>query len=145
MIQETVLSLKQIAELAALANGIIPADDRDSGAAAVHAGPGIASNIRFHPYAEIYLEGLEDADRFSQEMFDRGTTELDLRQMDELMSRLRDDSPVFFRFLRSDVCAIYLSDPGVWQRIGFPGESSFTGGYRDFDQDPSKQDPSKKE
>ena len=52
----------------------------------------------------------------------------------DLMARLRDESPDFFRQLRSDVCLIYLSDPGVWQRIGFPGESVETGGYPDFDQ-----------
>src|ERR1041385_3923811 len=33
-----------------------------------------------------------------------------------------------------DVAAMYLSDPGVWQRIGFPGPSTASGGYPDFDQ-----------
>ena len=28
-----------------------------------------------------------------------------------------------------DVCALYLSDPAVWRRIGFPGPSAETGGY----------------
>jgi hypothetical protein len=36
---ETPVTLHDIAALAALANGIIPADGRDAGAAAVHAGP----------------------------------------------------------------------------------------------------------
>jgi hypothetical protein len=27
-----------------------------------------------------------------------------------------------------------MSDPGVWQRIGFPGPSTEAGGYPDFDQ-----------
>jgi hypothetical protein len=40
----------------------------------------------------------------------------------------------FFRQLRMDVCALYLSDPGVWARIGFPGPSTAQGGYPDFDQ-----------
>ena len=40
----------------------------------------------------------------------------------------------YFRQLRMDVCALYLSDAGVWQRMGFPGASSEAGGYPDFDQ-----------
>jgi hypothetical protein len=32
------------------------------------------------------------------------------------------------------VCALYLSDAGVWQRIGFPGPSSASGGHPDYDQ-----------
>ena len=47
---------------------------------------------------------------------------------------LRDRMPDFFRQLRMDACASYMSDPGVWQRIGFPGPSTDTGGYPDFDQ-----------
>ena len=42
--------------------------------------------------------------------------------------------PGFFKQLRMDTCALYLSDPGVWARIGFPGPSSAQGGYPDFDQ-----------
>ena len=33
---------------------------------------------------------------------------------------------------------MYLRDPAVWQRIGFPGPSTASGGYDDFDQ-PQKQ------
>ena len=40
---ETPITLTDIATLAALANGIIPADERDAGAAAVHAGQGLRS------------------------------------------------------------------------------------------------------
>ena len=43
---ETPVTLADIATLAALANGIIPADERDAGAASVHAGPGIAERMR---------------------------------------------------------------------------------------------------
>ena len=60
--------------------------------------------------------------------------ELDAAQVSELLMALSARSPAFFRQLRADVCALYLSDPGVWQRIGFPGPSSDTGGYPDFDQ-----------
>ena len=52
----------------------------------------------------------------------------------ELLDAIRDQSPGFFRLLRADVCALYLSDAGVWHRIGFPGPSSASGGYPDFDQ-----------
>jgi hypothetical protein len=47
---------------------------------------------------------------------------------------LRDQCPAFFKQLRMDVSALYLSDPEVWQRIGFPGPSTDRGGYPDFDQ-----------
>jgi len=47
---------------------------------------------------------------------------------------MRVDAPGFFKQLRMDVAALYLGDPGVWRRIGFPGPSTDTGGYPDFDQ-----------
>ena len=134
MIEETTLTLAQIAQLSVLADGIIPADHRDAGAASVHAGPTIASKIRMNPYAHIYLDGLADAERIATDEFGCRTVELDSEQVAALMTRLLDESPDFFRQLRSDVCLIYLSDPGVWQRIGFPGESAEEGGYPDFDQ-----------
>ena len=56
---ETSITLKDITTLAVLANGIIPADDRDAGAAAVHAGPGIAERMRWSPYADVYVDGLK--------------------------------------------------------------------------------------
>jgi len=45
-------------------------------------------------------------------------------QIHELIATLRDALPAFFKQLRLDVSALYLSDPGIWQRIGFPGPSS---------------------
>jgi hypothetical protein len=51
-----------------------------------------------------------------------------------LLGLLREHSPHFFRLLRADVCALYLSDAGVWQRIGFPGPSAEFGGHPDFAQ-----------
>jgi hypothetical protein len=44
--------------------------------------------------------------------------------------RVREEG--FFRQLRMDVSAVYLNDPGVWERIGFPGPSVMSGGYADF-------------
>ncbi|MEY2427611.1 MAG: hypothetical protein QOJ40_496, partial [Verrucomicrobiota bacterium] len=46
---------------------------------------------------------------------------------------VREKLPSFFKQLRMDVSALYLSDPAVWQRIGFPGPSTASGGYPDFD------------
>jgi len=134
MIEETILSLSQISHLSALARGIIPPDDRDSGAASVHAGPTIAAKIRMSAYAFIYVDGLSDAARIAQDEFGIGIDQLNPEQLHSLLERLKHESPDFFRQLRSDVCLIYLSDPGVWQRIGFPGESADDGGYPDFDQ-----------
>ncbi len=131
---ETPITLTDIATLAALANGIIPTDERDAGAAAVHAGPGIAERMRRSPYAPVYVDGLKAAHDLAKSMFGKAVTELDAVQMHELLTSLRAQSPAFFRQLRADVCALYLSDAGVWQRIGFPGPSTDTGGYPDFDQ-----------
>src|SRR5262249_61663032 len=64
----------------------------------------------------------------------RAILELDMPQMHELLGLLREQQPAFFKQLRMDVCALYLSDPGVWARIGFPGPSTAQGGYPDFDQ-----------
>lgn len=131
---ETPITLTDIAILAALANGIIPADERDAGAAAVHAGPGIAERMRRSPYATIYVAGLRIASDLAQTRFARAVPDLTDVQMHELLGALSTQSPAFFRQLRADVCALYLSDTGVWQRIGFPGPASESGGYPDFDQ-----------
>ncbi len=131
---ETQVSLHDIATLSALASGIIPADERDAGATAVHAGPSIAARMRFSPYADIYVDGLRKANGWAITGFNCQVSELNQTQMQELMKDLSQQAPAFFRQLRADVCVIYLSDPGVQQRIGFPGPSSNDGGYPDFDQ-----------
>lgn len=131
---ETPITLTDIAALAALANCIIPADERDAGAAAVHAGPGIAERMRRSPYGPVYVAGLRAANELAKTMFTKVVHELDAAQMSELLTALSTQSPAFFRQLRADVCALYLSDAGVWQRIGFPGPSTDSGGYPDFDQ-----------
>ena len=131
---EPSITLGDIGALAALADGIMPADERDAGAGLVHAGPSIAERMRRSPSAHIYVEGLRTARAVARERFGRDVAELDAGQLCELIAALRDRSPAFFRQLRADVCALYLSDAGVWQRIGFPGPSSASGGYPDFDQ-----------
>ena len=55
---ELSITLGDIAALAALADGIIPADERDAGAGLVHAGPSIAERMRRSPSAHVYVDGL---------------------------------------------------------------------------------------
>ena len=131
---ETPVTLADIATLSALANGIIPADARDAGAASVHAGPGIAERMRRSPYGRVYVDGLKAAQQTAQAVYGTAVPELNGAQMQGLLESLRANAPAFFRQLRGDVCALYLSDAGVWQRIGFPGPSTEPGGYPDFDQ-----------
>jgi hypothetical protein len=131
---EPSVTLGDIGALAALADGIIPADERDAGAGLVLAGPSIAERMRRSPLAQVYVDGLRAARDFARDRFGQDVRELNASQMRELLAALRDQSPAFFRQLRADVCALYLSDPGVWQRIGFPGPSAQSGGYVDFDQ-----------
>jgi hypothetical protein len=120
------------AALAALANGIIPADGRDAGAAAVDAGPRLAQKLAAG--SALYRSGLAEAEALARGRFGSGVAALDAGQMHELLGVLREQQPAFFRQLRMDVCSLYLSDPGVWERIGFPGPSTAQGGYPDFDQ-----------
>jgi hypothetical protein len=127
------LSSDDVAALKALANGIIPADERDAGAASVNAGPGIGERIRRGVNGPLYAEGLQTADVVGREKFGRAVGKLDPREIHELLGALEKASPRFFRQLRADVCSFYLSDPAVWQRIGFPGPSTDAGGYPDFD------------
>jgi len=131
---EPSITLDDIGTLAALAEGIIPADDRDGGAAMVHAGPSIAERMRRSPSAHVYAMGLRAARALAHERFGRDVCKLDADAIRELLEAIRDESPGFFRLLRADVCALYLSDAGVLHRIGFPGPSSASGGYPDFDQ-----------
>jgi hypothetical protein len=128
------LTAQQTADLAALADAIIPPDAIDAGAAAVHAGPRLAERIRAGVNAAVYLKGLEMAQTLAQSKFGRDVTSLGADERHELIAGLRDAPPGFFKQLRLDVSALYLSDVAVWQRIGFPGPSAPSGGHPDFDQ-----------
>jgi hypothetical protein len=119
--------------LAALANGVIPADERDEGAAAVNVGPRLAEKLAAGVNVAVYRRGLAAATELARAKYGRDVTELDPPQTHELLGALREQQPGFFKQLRMDVCALYLSDPNVWARIGFPGPSSAQGGYPDFD------------
>jgi hypothetical protein len=129
---------QMVQALTLLANGIIPADDRDAGAAAVDAGPRLTERRRTGVAinAALYADGLRLARALASEMFGRDRAPVDLSPADvhALLERLRVEGPGFFKQLRMDVVALYLSDPGVLSRIGFPGPAVETGGYSDFDQ-----------
>jgi hypothetical protein len=124
----------QLAALAVLAGGIIPPDEIDGGAGEAHAAARIAEKIRGGANTALYCEGLATAATLSKEVYDCGVPQLTAEQTHELLARLRERLPAFFKQLRIDVSAFYLSDPAVWQRIGFPGPSTASGGYPDFDQ-----------
>ena len=124
----------RLATLAALANGIIPADETDAGAAEVNAAVKIAEKIANGINAAIYQQGLALADSLAREHYNRGVAQLTASEIHDLLSEVRNRLPAFFKQVRLDVSALYLSDPSVWQRIGFPGPSTANGGYPDFDQ-----------
>ena len=128
------MNSKQIANLAALANGIVPRDEADDGAAEVDAGPRLAERIQTGVNADLYLRGLETASALAKETYDREVNELNPQEIHQLIAGVREKLPAFFKQLRMDVSSLYLSDPAVWQRIGFPGPSTASGGYPDFDQ-----------
>jgi hypothetical protein len=132
-VAETAFTLDDIATLAALANGIIPADARDAGAAVAHAGAGIAERARHGINGPLYAEGLMLTSALARKNFGRAPGELNAEEIRQLLDVLAQESPAFFRQLRADTCGLYMSDPAVWQRIGFPGASIDRGGYPDFD------------
>src|SRR5207244_12866695 len=114
----TTMAAEDAIALAALANGIIPADGRDAGAAAVNAGPRLAEKLAAGVNAALYRRGLAAAAELARAKFGDAVTALDATQMHELLGTLREQQPAFFRQLRMDVCALYLSDPGVCGRSG---------------------------
>jgi hypothetical protein len=121
-------------QLGALANGIIPADEIDDGAAAVNAGPRLAERIQAGIHATLYRQGLEDARTVAAEEYGREVDQLSPAEVATVLALVREKLPAFFAQLRMDVSALYLSDPGVWRRIGFPGPSTNSGGYPDHNQ-----------
>ena len=131
---QNVVLVDQSRVLAALANGIIPADASDTGAAAVNTGARLAEKVAAGVNVAIYEKGLQIAASLAQSRFAKSVDDLRPAEMHELIGLLRSELPAFYKQLRLDVCAMYLSDPDVWQRIGFPGPSTATGGYPDFDQ-----------
>ena len=121
------MTAEQVKILEKLANGIIPADEMDEGARVVDAARKIAEKIDAGVNAKVYLSGLEL-------VAGKNVLAMNDKQIHELLGMLREKAPAFFKQLRMDVAALYLSDAGVWERIGFGGPSSERGGYPDFDQ-----------
>jgi gluconate 2-dehydrogenase subunit 3-like protein len=128
------MNSQQVATLAALANGIIPPDQTDDGAAGVNAGERLAQRIQSGVNAALYLQGLATATSVARQTYGREVNELNPAEIHQLIAGVRDKLPAFFKQLRMDVSALYLSDPAVWERIGFPGPATASGGYPDFDQ-----------
>lgn len=129
------ISEADLVALDALAAGIIPADARDAGAA--HFGSALADRARRAGTIALYTGGLATAARLAHEKFSRPIPALAPAEIHALLATIAAESPAFFRVLRSDTCAIYLADPAVLRRIGFPGPSAETGGYPQFDQPPA--------
>ena len=128
-----------IGALQKLVLGIIPPDERDDGAATVNAAARIADRIANGINAQVYRDGLAFAEADARESYGIALEGLKAGEVAELLQVLQIQTPAFFKQLRMDVCAMYLSDPGVWQRIGFPGPSVLSGGYPDFDQPQSSR------
>ena len=128
------LSAEQVLALERLASGIIPADELDDGALAVGAGTRLAEKVRSGINAALYVRGIGTAQSLALDRYGTGVKYLDEQQVYELLGGVRKELPGFFKQLRMDVSAIYLSDPGVWGRMGFPGPSVESGGYPDFDR-----------
>ena len=120
--------------LSQLANGIIPADERDAGAASVQVGARIADRLGAQLAAGIYGTGLKAAEAHAQATFGKAVTALSSEEIHQLLAHLSESLPAFFCQLRADVCSLYLSDPDVWKRIGFPGTFTEQGGHPDFDR-----------
>src|SRR4051794_29619546 len=97
------------AALTALANGIIPSDARDAGAAAVDAGPRLAERLAAAADPSPYRRGLAAAEELARGKFGRGVAELSEPQAAELLDDLKAQLPAFYRQLREDVCALYLT------------------------------------
>jgi hypothetical protein len=120
--------------LSVLAGGVIPDDEIDRGAAEANAGAVLAERIGNGINGSLYLRGIEAAAGLAKERFGGTLESLHSDQAYEILLELKSAVPGFYKQLRADVCALYLSEPAVWQRIGFPGPSAHLGGYPDFDQ-----------
>jgi acyl-CoA reductase-like NAD-dependent aldehyde dehydrogenase len=129
-----VLSMDDIAGLSVLAQAILPADGRDAGAAIGFGNLTSADKFRRGLNAPLYREGLKLARALATGLFAQALESLTPTQAETLLNLLHDKDNAFYRQLRMDVCGVYMSDPGVWQRAGFPGPLPNNAGFPDFDQ-----------
>ena len=94
----------------------------------------MGSEMCIRDRAALYGQGLRTARALSASRFGRPIAALTPAELYELMQQVAAAEPAFFKQLRLDTTTLYLSDPGVWMRIGFPGPSIETGGHPDFDR-----------
>ena len=59
----------------------------------------------------------------ASEKFGRDPETWSAENIRDLLGLLSERAPAFFKQLRMDVSAMYLSDARVWGTIGFPGPS----------------------
>jgi len=130
------LTAEQIETLDALASGVIPADAKDRGVAGMSVGQSLARKIQTDPNGSVYVEAIEFAVSKAKASFGKAVGSLDPAPVEALLVIVRDRYPGLFKLLRAEACAIYLSQPSTWERIGFPGPSIEKGGYPEFDQRP---------
>ena len=84
--------------------------------------------------ATLYAQGLRTVHQLCARQCGRPVTALTPSELYELTQQVAATDPAFFSQLRLDTTTLYLSDPAVWARIGFPGPSIETGGHPDFDR-----------
>ncbi|MBI1877256.1 MAG: gluconate 2-dehydrogenase subunit 3 family protein, partial [Chloroflexi bacterium] len=133
--------------LEALAGTMIPPDDFDAGVQDSGFVSVVEMRARYEAdKAELYETALRAVDRMAQDMFNRpdfvALTPAERTALLEAVRQNQVNSQVwgqmkpatFFSALWEDVVFLYCTHPDTWQRIGFPGPSFETGGYRDFDQ-----------
>src|SRR5262245_53066637 len=99
------LNAEKIAALAVLANGIIPDDEIDGGAATVQAGAALAEKARRGINASLYLQGLAEAEAIAREQCGKSVGDLDAQEIHRVLGMLQQKSPAFFKQLRMDVSA----------------------------------------
>ncbi len=137
----------QIRTLEALAATMIPPDDFDNGAQRLGFSEVAEVRARYESSrAAIYLTGVRAVDQVAKEMYGQDNfISLDLAQRTKLMEMVRDGKVNtkpwrkiapgdFFGALWEDVLFLYCTHPDTWQRLGWPGPSFDSGGYKDFDQ-----------
>ena len=134
--QRPMLSLtpNQLATLTALANGVIPADDLDAGASAVNAAASPRRKGRSRRQRPALSQRPRSCPIPRHRKVQLHYAQSHVRPTPRPPHPPRDVLPAFFKQLRMDVSALYLSDPDVWRRIGFPGPSTAAGGHPDFAQ-----------
>src|SRR5947209_3140895 len=91
------LNADHVAALAALANGIIPPDNLDAGAAEVNAAAKIAEKIANGINATLYQQGLALAETVARERHACSVAQLNAAEIHDLLAAVRDRLPAFFK------------------------------------------------